>query len=432
MNELSVLLDALRIEPEWVLREGDGVGFVAGELGTWLSVHAGRVTAQLRVATGVPVTSHSWQVVNARNERATIGRWVLAGDVVSLVATLPAGCPLAFQVAAICELVSVAEEAAFVNWPRREFGAENAVTLIGGRRRRRMHRMVDFRDDVVFPAAESPQTAQETVIWAADGMLYHVLGWSLEHHEGESWAETTSPSNGRPLRLLLAARKHPTLGWGVMVSLGGAAFAAEETAVLAAVTTANRRQAAGDGGSRLGVWLHNGVAVEYRAFVPNGLLQTLAFPDTAALVGSLIDEAFARQAGPDAAGNETGNAAGNEAESLRTRWPDDDQAAALARCDPPNDVLENVPADRSIFRDRFGRGCALTDDSFRAWRRQLTEADTADPMVAAFSRFVERCIADRAARCRTPSTAAVDLGAASQAGNQPPTLVSDTPKTDRT
>jgi hypothetical protein len=196
-----------------------------------------------------------------------------------------------------------------------------------------------------------------------------------------------------------------------MVSLGGAAFAAEETAVLAAVTAANRRRIPGPG-SQLGTWLHNGVAVEYRAFVPSGLLDTLTHPERPALIGNLIDEAVAQQAGPDAAGNPP--------EPLCTRWPGDDQAAVLARRDPPNDGLDNVSPDRSIFLDRFGHGCALTDKSFRGWRRTLTDDDIATSGVAAFSRFVESCIADRAARRSTSS----------RAGDPPPTSVGDRPKMD--
>jgi len=220
-------------------------------------------------------------------------------------------------------------------------------------------------------------------------MLWHVPGWELEHHEGESWAETGSPDNGRLLRLLVAARKHPTLGWGVMVTLGGPAWATEETPVLQAVTAANRRRAPGSG-SQLGTWLHNGVAVEYRAFVPNGLLETLTGHDPVELIGRVIDEAFAQQAGPDATGDEP--------ETLRTRWPDDAQAAILVRRDPPNDGLDNPSPDRSIFLDRLGRGCAITDESFGAWRRELTVDDLADPTVTGFIRWAESCIADRAAR----------------------------------
>jgi hypothetical protein len=35
---LACTITSLDIEPEWMIHDGDGIGFVAGELGVWLEV----------------------------------------------------------------------------------------------------------------------------------------------------------------------------------------------------------------------------------------------------------------------------------------------------------------------------------------------------------------------------------------------------------
>ncbi|HSP38093.1 MAG TPA: hypothetical protein VLR26_10095 [Frankiaceae bacterium] len=166
--QLLSLLNELEIEPDWTVVDATGVGFVAADLGTWLSVSdppggSPRLTVQTRVALDVPDTSRHWRVIDDRNGRATVGRWVLEGGVVALTATVPAAAPLGLQAAVVSDIVSAAETAAFLGWAQRDLGGCKALTLVDGLGRSSAHPITSYRHQVVVPAGFSSTRALEVV-----------------------------------------------------------------------------------------------------------------------------------------------------------------------------------------------------------------------------------------------------------------------------
>jgi hypothetical protein len=91
------IIDALGIEVEWTVYESDGsgIGFVAGELGVWLTTRdddwLSALRVEVRVARHVPDGPGVREFCETHNHHGLVGRWVHdpATATVSLVADLP-------------------------------------------------------------------------------------------------------------------------------------------------------------------------------------------------------------------------------------------------------------------------------------------------------------------------------------------------------
>jgi hypothetical protein len=389
---LQCLLSELGIKPDWTVVGSDGVGFVAADLGTWLSVSespdgSAWLTAQTRVALDVPDTSRNWRVIDERNGRSAIGRWVLDDGVVALTASVPASAPLALLAAVVSDIVSAAETAAFLGWAQRDLGGRKALTLVNGAGRNSAHPVASYRHEVVVPAGQSSAAALEVVTWAMDELLFVLPDHDVEPEDDGQGCLAISDAG---MWLRLRAAQHPSLGWGVMIALSGERWAGQEADVLRRALNANRTEPARAHRWAAGTWLFNGAGLEHRIFLPSALLDPLPGIEAVTVVQELVAEVAGREEAPAAARPAS--------PALRRGWPHDDRAAVQARREPINDGVECDAPDLSIYLDRLGRACGITDASFHAWERRLTAEDHEHDRVASFRQFAEARIADRARR----------------------------------
>ena len=72
------IIDALDIEEEWTFREPDGIGFVAGDLGVWLTTREdywpSALRIEVRVARHVPDGPDVREFCETRNDQGLVGR----------------------------------------------------------------------------------------------------------------------------------------------------------------------------------------------------------------------------------------------------------------------------------------------------------------------------------------------------------------------
>jgi hypothetical protein len=399
----AAVLAALGIEPGWSMVEPDGYRFVAGELGTWLAVQRREdgtawLHVEVRLARDVPDGPATWAFLDARNNRALVGRWVhdpFTG-VVALTTDLPLaaveGEALPYAVEVVAGMVNTAETLAFLSAPQRDLGGAKALTLVEGRRRRSTHALCEHLPHRVYPAGRNDRVPSEVLILVQDSFLSILPGWPADHDVLETMGEAEDGSV-----LLVRAARHPHAGWGLQVALGGEPYGCDPDDGARYAAALNRRESAPTGPPGAGCWTHNGAGLEYRLFLPAALLAAVddLFAPVAFVAACVRDVAARADATlmdrdpPRAGGPVLGRAA----------WPGDDEAATAARRDPINDGLD--PPDASIYLDLMGRACAITDASFTLWRSRLLPGDHEE--VAGFIRFCESCIVDRARRAAAGS-----------------------------
>ncbi len=398
------IVEALRIEREWTVSEGDAAGFVAGELGTWLMVKpsaAGTpiLRIEVRLAGDVPDAPATWRFLDACNNTALIGRWVhdSSAGVVALVADLPLGesMPLAYAREALAQMVGTAETLAYLSAPQRELQAGKALTLVGGRRRESCHPVAGHLRQKVYPAGTSEQVPGRLLPQVQDQLPSALPGWSIDQEARGSVAKAADGS-----RLLAGLAQHPTAGWGVIVSLGGENYVCDEAdgPVYAAALNA--------GESVLsivtpgpGCWTACGAALEYRVFLTAALLAADEAVGAAPEFVTTVVQLVAAHADTMLLDREANPTDGLVVE--RPTWPGDAEAHVLARRDPINDglddeaVLANDGLARATYVDGLERACTITDESFDRWRSRLVPEDLGDEKVSAFIRFGEERFAGR-------------------------------------
>ncbi|HSP38092.1 MAG TPA: hypothetical protein VLR26_10090 [Frankiaceae bacterium] len=220
-----------------------------------------------------------------------------------------------------------------------------------------------------------------------DELLYVLPDYDVEPEDEGQGCLAVSDSG---MWLRLRAARHPSVGWGVMIALSGEPWAGQEADVLPTALNASRNDQTWSHRWAAGTWLFNGAGLEHRVFLPTALLDRLPGIEAVELVHELVAEVAAREGAPATAGSEP--------TALRRGWPDDADAAVQARREPINDGVDSEAPDLSIYLDRLGRACGITDASFRTWVRRLPTEDLADERVRSFRQFGEACITDRAQR----------------------------------
>jgi hypothetical protein len=393
----------LGVEAECTVAAADGVGFVAGELGVWMTVEEKgaappRFRAEVRLARQVPDDETISEFVDRLNHRGLLGCWV--HDQPTGILALSAGIDLsttvredtvAIAAQVVSSMVASAEELAYKSAPQRDLGAAKALTLVGGVRRKGEHPLFRRHTGTVLEQGRTADTARVSLCLAQDVMLYLVPGWTFEH---DTTATTCEDDQG--FVLVVRVAQHPAFGYGLMIALGSqsrltipAADAHRRAFEL------NRSEARRPG---LGAWAVSGPGLEYRTFLPNSLLE-LANRDLPELrlVSAVIRDTAAR-ARPSLVPLRA-VAEHPDRTLLKPDWAGDTEAEILARRDPINDGL-HAP-DSYVWLDRLGRAAATTESSFELWRSRLHPVDVDDPTVAGYSDWFQREAAHRHGKRRT-------------------------------
>jgi hypothetical protein len=399
---LQDVVAALGIEPEWTVDETDGVGFVACDLGTWLTVdesdaRSPAFRAEVRLARNVPDNEQTREVVGMLNHEATVGCWVV--DPESATLALVAGVNLStilkddtvgFDAKVVASIVTTAESLAYRSVPERDLGAAKAITLIGGSRRKGEHPLLrehlraalDMGRGRAAGAATTATAgaATATLNLVQDVMIYLVPGWTIEHHSAETICE-----NGDGFTLVVRVAEHPGYGCGLTIALGARSLLTMSAAEAHwRAFELNRTEARRPG---LGCWAWAGYGLEYRTFLPDSLLE-LANHDLPEprLVTGAIREAAAR-ARPSLVPLRL-VAANRQPILVRPQWDCDHQAATIARLEPINDGL--AASDGYVWIDVHGRAAATAPTSFGLWRSRLLPEDLDHPGVVGYSEWFHR------------------------------------------
>jgi hypothetical protein len=384
------VVSRLGIKSKWVVEDPAGVGFVAGELGTWMTVRSTPscprlLTVEVRLARHVPDTVKTWAFVDELNHWSFFGRWVHdpATTTVALVIgldldALGSAHPVWLTAAMVAAMVSSAESFTYLSRPERSLDARKALTLVGGCRRGNAHAIAGFVDHKVVPGGQQPGTAAQIMPLVQDFLVPELLGWTVQHGRRESLAV-----RGDGLSLLLRVAAHPAVGHGLMLTVASKDVDLTRDDALRRLAAWNR---ALHGQPQLGGWTRVGDHFELRAFLPNALLDWMDFStlDLSLIFAEIhagieqTESALASDADPDHPGSVL----------LKPSWPGDEAATVLARRDPINDGPD--APDTLVWIDRLDRPAYTTVDSFRRWQAQLTPEDLADGSVKGFIDWFNR------------------------------------------
>jgi hypothetical protein len=236
------IIEALGIEPEFVVTEADRAGFFTNESGCWLQDLNGALRVEVRLGTGIPSTAEMWEFLNEQNQLVWVGRWIFDAGVLALVCDLPLDLPMPFVIAIVGQMVDAADRAAKKTYPAGE--------------------------------SETDQIPVRLLPLVANDLPYTLgSGWDIEHREHESWA--VQPETGSTLTVQTC--QHPHGGWGLMVALAGEPLRCAEADATAYTFRLNQCESF-VAGPVFGVWTfwhHPDVPVgglEHRAFLPASLL----------------------------------------------------------------------------------------------------------------------------------------------------------------
>jgi hypothetical protein len=381
----------LGIKSKWTVHDPAGVGFVAGELGTWMTVRSTPscprlLTVEVRLARHVPDTVKTWAFVDELNHWSSFGRWVHdpATATLALVTgihldALGSAQPVWLTAAMVAALVSSAENFTYLSRPERGLDARKALTLVGGCRRGNALAITGFVDHKIVPGGKQPGTAAQIMPLVQDFLVLELLGWTVEHHRHASLAVRGSDG----LSLLLLAAAHPVVGHGLMITVASQDVDLSREDALRRLAAWNR---ALHGQPQLGGWTLVDDHFELRSFLPNALLAWMNFStlDLSLIFAQIqatieqTDAALASDADPDHAGSVL----------LKPSWPGDQEATVLARRDPINHGPD--APDTLVWIDRLDRPAYTTVESFRRWQAQLTPEDLADRSVKGFIDWFNR------------------------------------------
>jgi hypothetical protein len=384
------VVSRLGIKSKWTVDDPAGVGFVAGELGTWMTVRSTLscprlLTVEVRLARHVPDTAKTWAFVDELNHRSFCGRWVHdpATATLALVTgldldALGSAHPVWLTAALVAALVSSAESFTYLSRPERALDARKALTLVGGCRRGNAHAIAGFVDHKVVPGGKQPGTAAQIMPLVQDFLVRELLGWTVEH----DWRESRAV-RGDGLSLLLRAVAHPVVGHGLMITVASEDVDLTREDALRRLAAWNRALHVQP---QLGGWTRVDDHFELRAFLPNALLGWMDFStlDLSLIFAQIqatieqTDAALAGDADPDRPGSVL----------LKPSWPGDEEATVLARRDPINDGPD-APGTL-VWIDRLDRPAYTTVESFQRWQAQLTSEDLADPSVQGFIDWFNR------------------------------------------
>lgn len=390
------VLRCLGVEPEWTVVAEDGVGFVSGELGVWLTARDPEsgpplLRTEIRFALGVPEREDNLSVLDTLNHRGSVGRWVHepATGTVAVVASIDLTAVLresAGEVGAevVSALVVRAEDLAFRSVPQRYLDGRKALTLIGDRRRDHEDRFLRERFKRQLQAGAEPGAARRVLPLVQDVLLYLAPGWTLDHRETMSWC-----TDSKGLGMAVRVAEHPTQGYGLMIAAGPEKlFDASQALVAQRAACLNRFYTATPG---LGAWASGLGGLEYRVFVPSSLVELVErdLPEPRLLSAAVreVVERIEWWAASDDLDTSTGPLLAHPA------WDGDQTAEIIARRDPINDGLD--APDSYVWLDSLGRAAASTEGSYQLWRSRLIPADLDDPGVAGFSRWFEGEVAHR-------------------------------------
>ncbi|WP_248960273.1 hypothetical protein [Sphaerisporangium perillae] len=419
------IVTALGIEPEWILQEPDGIGFVAGEVGVWLALRdtvgwQSVLRIEARLARHVPDGPDTWEFCNYLNNLPQFGslggRWVHdpATGILALVADLPsvnqAGVAAGF-VELYAEFVALlacrAEIAAYNSIPQRELGAGKALTLIAGRRRTAAHPILD-RLTGTRHAGGDPAP-----VHAVEHLVRQRLPELLPAWTGGRWYSAAEDRlelwSGQGVVLSLGVMNNPRLGWGIMIGAGLVVESVRRQMIADGVTpdfpelTADphtwatlNREASARGSVAPGCWTQGGPDnTVHRLFLPAAILATTAQDSSAMFVSQLAWLAVTQV-------HSTYDQEFTTAPVLEhPAWPSDEQADVLARREPYNDgARPGNPHAVCHFEDALGRVCGTNADSLALWESRLTEEDRATPGVLDFPRLTSGYIVGGASHRR--------------------------------
>lgn len=382
---LASIPKRLRLQPQWVEHGPDGTAFIVTETGCWLSLHDGESTLhiEVRAALGVRDAETAVAFCDDRNQFALVGRWLYDPEfgAVALVADLhlssvPAADLEAVATELVAELINAVSTVQGKGAVQRDLRGRKAVPALRGKVRNTRNRTDEHLPCVTYPRGATADVAECTLILTQDTLLEPLLGWDVEHQDGQTVADHEDGS-----RLLLQVAQHPYAGWGVVVSLRPSWIARP-----AVLNELNVRSQLG-----LGRWATVHDWVEHRVFLPNALLEA-AGSDAwapAMLVLDVVASIVAQRSDIPVEGRGL----------HRPVWPGDDLGAERARRDPWNDACdEDDPEWYAIYLDMFGRMGTLTEASYRNWLALLTDEDLADPGTAGFIGFMEARMRDRQAQ----------------------------------
>jgi hypothetical protein len=387
---IAAVVSRLGIKPEWTVEDPAGVGFVAAELGTWLTVQSAPsgprwLIAEVRLARQVPDTGKTLAFVDGANHWSFHGRWVYdpASASVAVVSGLDldavgAADPVELSAVMVATMISSVERYAYLSRPQRSLDAGKALTLVGGRRRGRADPVAGFVWREAVPRGRQPGAAAQVLILVQDCLVPELLGWCVEHDRHQSLA-----IRGDGRCLVLRVLSHPWVGHGLMIAVAGEPFDGTDEEAARRLAALNRARPGSPG---LAGWNRVENHLELRAFLPNALLEcmntdTMDLSPVLAQIHSIIGQV-------DAARPVEADADHRGSVLLKPAWPGDGEAAVLARRDPINDGPD--APDSLVWVDRLDRPAHTTADSFRRWRERLTNEDLADPSVTGFIDWFHR------------------------------------------
>jgi hypothetical protein len=280
---IAAVVSRLGIEPEWMVEDPAGLGFVAAELGTWLTVRSTPycprwLSAEVRLARGVPDTAKTWAFVDELNHWSFHARWIYdpASATVAAVAgldldALGSADPIGLSAVMAATMVSSAESYAYLSRPERSLDAGRALTLVGGRRRAHADAVAAFVGGEVVPRGKRPGAATQVLPLVQDCLVPELPGWIVEHDEQQSRAVR---SDGN-LSLSVRVGAHPAVGHGLMIAVAGEELDRTEADAHRRLAARNRALCNQPG---LAGWTRSQAHNELRAFLPNALLEWIDMP----------------------------------------------------------------------------------------------------------------------------------------------------------
>ena len=352
------IVTALDVEPEWTLEEPHGIGFVAGEVGVWLTVRDTRawksvLRLETRLARHVPDGPDTWRFCDRLNNHPQLGslggRWVHdpATETLALVADLSsfnqAGAAAGYvelYAGFLALMTSRTEFAAHTFIAQPEPAGGEALTLIAGRRRTTAH-------PILNRLAETRDAGQEpALVHTVADLVQRDLPGLLPARVGGRWL-TAGREHGLDLWSLhgtvlsVDTVRNPELGWGIYVEAGLDEDSPEQETRTGDQVSGPRglppgsatwatlnREASARGGVAPGCWTKGGGQnTVHRFFLPAALL-ACATPAAAALFTGELAGLAVRQLHSALHG-----APETQPVLAHPGWPGDEEADALVQRD---------------------------------------------------------------------------------------------------
>ncbi|SNT57513.1 hypothetical protein SAMN05216276_10675 [Streptosporangium subroseum] len=316
---LRKIVDELAMEPEWTVEDDSGIGFVAGQLGTWLTVTGDPdrpcLRIEVRLTCGARTGPDLWSLYrDGLVLPRSLGR--LVHDPHRLILSLVSDLPILGGLAAVRLLSGCVAELVYDGEAiiaRHHLPGYPAVTLVDGRRRRFFHPLV----------GRSPRIngLRQDSLQGLNGLLdapseTFPSGWSVQQEERAMSA--TGPAGEAFFGRVEYGRR---TGWGLcLVARPPAAAMESRDAIGIQLQDLNRADAQL---SRFapGHWRREDQSgVEYRAVMSARLLSLVS--ETVPAMEEMVRAVAVRALHPTPT-------SGRQPALLRTWWPGDEDAVLL-------------------------------------------------------------------------------------------------------